>query len=110
MRAASGCPRDFYIFPRNCRVPKSWPPPGWEVPADGLAFLREGESQRDYFARAAQQAIDKLGEHLMRILYMLSSVHFLSFVCFSSIHGCVVHIRCNIACLNIRLFAASTRF
>lgn len=43
-------------------MPKSWPPSDWKVPPEELAFLKEGEDQRDYFAKAAQQAVEKLGE------------------------------------------------
>ncbi|GAQ86703.1 hypothetical protein KFL_003060020 [Klebsormidium nitens] len=61
LRDVTGRPRDAFLLPRNRKVPKSWPPPGWEVPADELAFLKEGEDERDLFAEAAQQAIEKLG-------------------------------------------------
>lgn len=62
LRDSQGRPRDAFILPRNRKVPKSWPPPGWQVPADELAFLKEGEAEREQFAEAAQQAIEKLGE------------------------------------------------
>ena len=62
LRDSKGRPRDAFLLARNRKVPKSWPPPGWKVPADELAFLKEGEEERELFAEAAQQAIEKLGE------------------------------------------------